>query len=100
MVRQPSGNSSIARRRDGLLMLFPALLVMIYYVAFGQSQQGLSQMLRVLVIDQDAGPAGAQLVAALRAERFDGRPRSRAGWTCPRRSGRAGPRSRPRPRGG
>jgi ABC-2 type transport system permease protein len=58
----------------GLLMAFPALLVMIYYVAFGQSQQGLSQMLRVLVINQDAGPAGAQLVAALRAERFDGTP--------------------------
>jgi hypothetical protein len=58
----------------GLLMLFPALLVVIYYVAFGQSQQGLSQMLRVLVINQDAGPAGAQLVAALRAEQFDGHP--------------------------
>ena len=58
----------------GLLMLFPALLVAVYYVAFGQSPQGLSQMLRVLVINQDAGPAGEQLVAALRAERFDGRP--------------------------
>ncbi len=58
----------------GLLMLFPAALVMIYYVAFGQSSQGLSQMLRVLVINGDAGPAGAQLVETLRAERFDGRP--------------------------
>ena len=58
----------------GLLMLFPAMLVAVYYVAFGQTPQGLSQMLRVLVINQDAGPAGEQLVAALRAERFDGRP--------------------------
>ena len=58
----------------GLLMLFPAALVMIYYVAFGQSSQGLSQMLRVLVINRDAGPAGAGLVEALRAEQFDGRP--------------------------
>jgi ABC-2 type transport system permease protein len=58
----------------GLLMLFPALLVVIYSVAFGQGQSGLSQMLRVMVIDRDDGPAGAQLVAALRAERFAGQP--------------------------
>ena len=58
----------------GLLMLFPALLVVIYYVAFGQSSQGLTQMLRVLVINQDAGPAGAKLIEALRSEQFDGKP--------------------------
>ncbi len=58
----------------GLLLLFPAALIVIYYVAFGQANQGLTQLLRVLVINQDAGPAGAELVAALRAEQFDGQP--------------------------
>ena len=58
----------------GLLMAFPALLVMIYYVAFGQNQPGLSQVLRVMVTNHDAGPAGARLVVALRDERFDGQP--------------------------
>jgi ABC-2 type transport system permease protein len=46
----------------------------IYYVAFGQGSQGLTQLLRVLVINQDAGPAGAKLVEALRAQRLDGKP--------------------------
>ncbi len=58
----------------GLLMFFPAALIVIYYVAFGQSSQGLTQMLRVLVINEDTGPAGAALVEALRAQEFDGKP--------------------------
>ena len=47
----------------GLVMFFPAVLVIVYYIAFGQTNQGLAQMLTVTVVNQDAGPAGGQLDA-------------------------------------
>ena len=58
----------------GLLLFFPALFVVVYYIAFGQTGKGLAQMLTVSVVNQDAGPAGVQLVEALRGTTFDGQP--------------------------
>jgi len=42
----------------GLLLFFPALFVVVYYIAFGQTGKGLAQMLTISVVNQDAGPAG------------------------------------------
>lgn len=58
----------------GIFLFFPAMFIPLYYVAYGQPNGGLGQMLRVLVINQDAGPAGAELVEALRGAQFDGKP--------------------------
>ena len=58
----------------GLLLFFPALFVIVYYIAFGQTGKGLAQMLAISVVNQDAGPAGAQLIESLRSTTFDGQP--------------------------
>lgn len=57
-----------------LLPLFPLLLLGFYYLAYGQTEQGLAYYLKVYVLNQDTGPAGAQLVAGLRAAEFEGEP--------------------------
>ncbi|MEI8254111.1 MAG: ABC transporter permease [Deltaproteobacteria bacterium] len=97
-VRRPPGEAAMKALRIALktlremlrepallaiTVLFPTLLVVIYASAFGPSAQGMSQVLRVhaTVLDTGArGPSGTQwragdeLVAALRALRFDGKP--------------------------
>lgn len=56
----------------GLLMFFPAMMMVIYFFAFGQTDQGLSQLIAVLVLDQDRSPASAGLVEAIQTAEFDG----------------------------
>lgn len=67
----------------GIAILFPAMLVIIYYAAFGQPESGLAAMLDVRVVNHDIGAtrpdgsswnAGAELVEHLRAEELDGAP--------------------------
>lgn len=67
----------------GLLLVFPPLLILMYYLAFGQSERGLASVLQVMVINNDVGAAqnqgeyrraGAQLVDMLRQAEFDGKP--------------------------
>ncbi len=66
-----------------ITLLFPAALVAIYASAFGPSAQGMAQVLRVYARVEDTGApgpsgstsrAGDDLVSALRAMRFDGKP--------------------------
>ena len=58
-----------------LMLFFPILLVLFYYVAFGQTATGgIGAYLRVLVLNRDAGEAGDQLVAALGALELEGKP--------------------------
>lgn len=57
-----------------LVLIFPALMILIYYLAFGQSGKGLANYLTIHLDNQDRGPLGAQLAAAVRAENFDGQP--------------------------
>lgn len=66
-----------ARRDPQLLILFlifPALLVVLYFFAYGSSAKDLSSYLILLVDDQDRGNMGAQLIEHLRAEEFEGAP--------------------------
>ncbi|MBN1659717.1 MAG: ABC transporter permease [Anaerolineae bacterium] len=66
----------------GLLFAFPILLVLFYYVAFGETDAGLSRYLSLLVLDQDEGAvvsgepwsAGEQLVSLLRDVEWEGLP--------------------------
>lgn len=64
-----------------LLLGFPIMLIVLYYVAYGETDQGLARYLSVLVINEDegAGPtaegkAGAQLVQMMREVEFEGSP--------------------------
>lgn len=57
-----------------LLMLFPALMIAIYFYGYGQSGQGMAQLLNVQVVNLDTGANGAVLVEAIQAAKFDGKP--------------------------
>jgi ABC-2 type transport system permease protein len=57
-----------------LLLFFPLLLLSFYATAFGQSSGGLAHFLKIYVLNQDRGPAGAALVAEIRAAGFEGQP--------------------------
>ena len=57
-----------------IVILFPALMVLIYYAAYGSAAEGFGQYLRVMVDDRDAGAAGAELVARVAEEEFEGQP--------------------------
>ncbi len=61
----------------------PVVLVLVYFAAFGQTDDGLSRFLHVLVLDRDEGVAlpdggrwnaGEELVEAIRTLRIDGQP--------------------------
>lgn len=39
----------------GLMLLFPTVIVGFYYIAFGQTEEGLSTYLNILVINEDTG---------------------------------------------
>ncbi len=54
-----------------LLVCFPALLIMIYCISFNPSGSGMSQLLRLVVINQDQGAAGAQFTRMLQDAQFD-----------------------------
>ncbi len=41
----------------GLLLLFPAAFIGLYYIAFGRTEAGLSTYLSILVVNEDAGAA-------------------------------------------
>jgi ABC-2 type transport system permease protein len=64
-----------------LLLLFPAVMVGFYYVAFGRTKEGLATYLTVLVANEDAGAtmadgtrwqAGVELVQVLQQTEYDG----------------------------
>lgn len=57
-----------------MLLLFPALLVVLYSVSFNVGGAGLSQFLHVLVLNQDRGAAGDQFADGLHAAQYDGKP--------------------------
>jgi ABC-2 type transport system permease protein len=57
-----------------LFLLFPALLVVLYFFAYGGSARNLSTTLILLVDNRDKGAMGGELIAALRKAEFDGQP--------------------------
>ena len=57
-----------------LLLLFPAMMIGLYYLAFGQTSQGLSTLLRVMVKNDDQGEMGARLVAEIQQASYEGKP--------------------------
>lgn len=58
-----------------LMLFFPIILVLFYYVAFGQAKSaGIGAHLRVLVLNRDTSGAGEQLVAAMGALEFEDKP--------------------------
>ena len=65
----------------GVMLFFPVTIVGFYYVAFGQTKEGLSSSLHLLVLNQDSSTeaadgttwmAGNDLVQALREMEWDG----------------------------
>ncbi len=58
----------------GLLFVFPALLVLLYYVAFGEADGGLARYLKLMVWNEDRGAFGHQLIETLGGEQFEGSP--------------------------
>ena len=61
------------RQLAAVYLFFPALMVLMYFYAFGQTTS-MASYLTLLVDNRDTGPHGAQLLADLRAARFDGQP--------------------------
>jgi ABC-2 type transport system permease protein len=66
-----------------LMLFFSVVLVYFYYIAFGHTEEGLATFLVVQVVNEDKGAtladgsarqAGAELIKAIRAEKFDGQP--------------------------
>jgi len=57
-----------------LFLLFPALLVVLYFFAYGGSARNLSTTLILLVDNRDSGTMGRELIADLRKAEFDGQP--------------------------
>ena len=58
----------------GLLLLFPVALVGFYYVAFGETEGGLATYLSLLVLNEDEGLVGDELIEVLRTTEWDGEP--------------------------
>lgn len=56
-----------------LYLMFPAMMVLIYYFAFGMNS-GMSNYLTVLVNNQDEGELGDQFIQYLSDAEFDGKP--------------------------
>lgn len=57
-----------------LLLLFPAMMVGIYYIGYGNTEQGMSQFLVLWVCNRDAGPRGSELVQAFQGATYEGAP--------------------------
>jgi ABC-2 type transport system permease protein len=71
------------RMTTALMLIFPPLLVAFYYIAFGQTSDGLSNYISVLILNQDAGAAafeadsqtaGQMFVELLQAAEYEGQP--------------------------
>jgi ABC-2 type transport system permease protein len=64
----------------GLLFVFPIMLVWLYDIAFGQTDQGLSKFLKLLVSNQDSVATTSsprfsdELVQSIRQIQFEGQP--------------------------
>lgn len=58
----------------GLLFFFPTALVGFYRIAFGQTEAGLSTYLRVVVVNEDMGPAGHDLAVLMTDLTWEGDP--------------------------
>lgn len=58
----------------GLAFVFPVLLVLLYYVAFGESDTGLARYMKLMVWNADRGTFGDRLIEALASEQFEGSP--------------------------
>jgi ABC-2 type transport system permease protein len=67
----------------GLLFAFPILVLVFYFIAFGETDQGLAKYLTVWVLNEDDGAektaggnwqAGAQLIDVMRALEWEGAP--------------------------
>jgi ABC-type multidrug transport system permease subunit len=71
------------RMTTGLMLIFPVLLVGFYYIAFGQTEQGLAKYLSVLVLNRDTGVVtpegerwniGRELIDLMREVEYEGDP--------------------------
>ena len=67
----------------GLLLVFPLILVVLYYIAYGQMDQGLAKYLSVFVVNNDQGVmladgqtwrAGDELITLLSEFKYDNSP--------------------------
>jgi len=57
-----------------LFLLFPAMLVVLYFFAYGGGAKSLSTTLVLLVDNKDQGALGGELIERLRTAEFDGSP--------------------------
>ncbi|MBN1316749.1 MAG: ABC transporter permease [Anaerolineales bacterium] len=58
----------------GLLFSCPILFLLFFFFAFGETDQGLASYLSLMVLNEDEGPVGGELVQALQTAEFDGLP--------------------------
>jgi hypothetical protein len=58
----------------GVYLIFPAAMILVYYLAFGQTTQSMASFLHILVSDQDGSRSSQQFVDDLRGLQFDGNP--------------------------
>lgn len=66
----------------GLIFAFPVILLLFYYLAFGDTGQGMAKHLKIMALNQDSGALvagehinlGDQLIAQVVAARFEGLP--------------------------
>jgi ABC-2 type transport system permease protein len=61
------------RQLTWIYLLFPTMLILIYYSAYGQAAS-MANLLTLLVDNRDAGELGSQLVQALREATYEGQP--------------------------
>jgi len=57
-----------------LFLIFPAMMVYLYFIAYGGGAKNLGSTLILLVDNRDRGSLGNDLVARLRSEKFEGAP--------------------------
>ena len=57
-----------------LLLLFPVALVGFYYVAFGQTKEGLSSYFKLQILNEDEGRFGADLIEMLSTTTWEEEP--------------------------
>ena len=58
----------------GIYLAFPALMILMYFMAYGSGSQGIAIFLYLKVFNQDQGELGERFVQALQDARFDGKP--------------------------
>jgi len=57
-----------------IFLVFPALMVVVYFFAYGGGSKNLGSTLILLVNNQDRGNLGSELIDRLRTEKFDDAP--------------------------